>query len=77
MDCHCLLRDIPHSLHFSVSGHFGGFYVLAVVNSASLKIGVHMSFLMISFSKSKPGSGLQDHVIPVCLVFKETPCCFL
>ena len=33
-----------YRLHFSVSGHFGGSYVLAVVNSAGLKLGVHVSF---------------------------------
>ena len=28
----------------SVSGHLGGFHVLAVVDSAALNIGVHVSF---------------------------------
>ena len=51
--------DIPCSLHFSVSGHFGGFYVLAVVSSAGLKIGVQVSFWMMNFSRSKPGSGVS------------------
>ena len=46
------------SVHFSVSGFFIGFYVLAIVNSATLKIGVHMSFQMINFSRCKPRSGI-------------------
>ena len=46
------------SVHFPVSGFFIGFYVLAIVNSATLKIGVHMSFQMINFSRCKPRSGI-------------------
>ena len=41
--------NVPHSLHISVNGHFGGFYVLAIVNSAALNIKVHMSFWMMIF----------------------------
>ena len=31
-------------VHSSVSGHLGFFHVLAIVNSASVNIGVHVSF---------------------------------
>ena len=68
--------DVPCSLHFSVTGHFDEFHVLAVVNSATLKIGVHMSFQMMNFSRSKPGKGLQDHMIHLCLVFQRTSLLF-
>ena len=36
----------PHIffIHSSVSGHSGGFHVLAIVNSASMNTGVHVSF---------------------------------
>ena len=64
--------DVPCSLHFSASGHFGGFYVLAVVNSAGLETGVHVSFWMRISPDLNLGVGFQDHVLPVCLVFKET-----
>ena len=67
--------DVPCSLHFSVTGHFGGFYALAIVNCATLKIGVHVSFQM-NFSRSKPGKGLQDPMIPLCLVFQGTSMLF-
>ena len=31
-------------IHSSVDGHFGGFHVLAIVNSAAANIGMHVSF---------------------------------
>ena len=53
---HCI--DASCGLHFSVNGNFGGFYVLATVNSASLKIEEHMSFQLMNFSRSKLASGI-------------------
>ena len=47
-----------------------------IVNSATLKIGVHVSFQMMNFSRSKPGKGLQDHIIHLCLVFQRTSMLF-
>ena len=45
---------------------------MAIVNSATLKTGVHVLFQM-NFSRSKPGKGLQDHMIHLCLVYQRTP----
>ena len=36
-------------MHFSANGHLGCPHVLAIVNSASVNIGVHVSFLNYGF----------------------------
>ena len=56
--------DVPASVHFSVNGFFIGFCVLAIVNRAILKTGVHMSFQMINFSRCKPRSGISGSCDP-------------
>ena len=37
-------------IHLYVDGHLGHFHVLAVVNSAAMKLGVHVSFRIVVFS---------------------------
>ena len=44
--------------HSSVNGHLGFFHVLAVVNSAAMNIGVHVSFEIMFFSRYMPRSGI-------------------
>ena len=44
--------------HYSVDGHLGCFHVLAIVNSATVYIGVHISFQIMVFSGYIPGSGI-------------------
>ena len=39
--CVCVYQIFTH---FSVDGHLGFFHVLAIVNSAAMNIGVHLSF---------------------------------
>ena len=43
-------------MHSSVSGHLGCSHVLAIVNSAAMNIGVHVSFQIIVFSEYMPRS---------------------
>ena len=45
-------------IHSSVDGHLGCFHVLAIVNSTSVNIGVHVSFLVLVSSGYMPNNGL-------------------
>ena len=47
----------------SVDVHCVCLHVLAIVNSAEMNIGVHVSFLIC------PGVGLLDHTAPLFLIF--------
>ena len=43
---------------FSVGGHLGSSYVLAIINSAAMNIEVRVSFRVRYFSGYMPSSGL-------------------
>ena len=45
-------------IHSSVDGHLGCFQVLAIVSSASMNIGVHVSFQIIVLSGYMPRNGI-------------------
>ena len=47
-----------HNIYSSVDGHLGCFHVLAIVNSAAMNIGVHVSFQIMVFSGYMPGNGI-------------------
>ena len=42
----------------SVNGHLGCFHVLAIINSAAMNIGVHVSFSVLVSSGYMPRSGI-------------------
>ena len=60
--------------HSSVDGHLGCFLVLAMVNSAAMNIGIHVSFSIVVFSgyisqgTGLPVVGLLGHMVVLFLV---------
>ena len=53
---HCIY--VPHLLYSSVDGHLSCFHVLAIINSAALNIGVHVSFQIRVFYRYMPRNGI-------------------
>ena len=45
-------------IHSSVDGHLGCFHVLAIVNSAAVNNGIHVSFSILVSSGYMPRSGI-------------------
>lgn len=51
-------------------------HVLAVVKSAAVNIGVHVSFQIMVLSREMPRSGTAGSMLVLFFVFVEPPCCF-
>ena len=45
-------------IHLSVNGHLGCFHALAIVNSATMNNGIHVSFSILVSSGYMPRSGI-------------------
>ena len=45
-------------IHLSADGHLGRFHVLALINSAAMNIGVHVSLSILVSSVFMPRSGI-------------------
>ena len=61
-------------IHSSVDGHLACFHVLAIVNSAAMNDGIHVSLSILVSSGYKPRSGIAGSYggfIPS--FFKESP----
>ena len=56
-------------IHSSVDGHLGCFHVLAVVTSAAVNNGIHVSFSILVSSGTCLGVGLLGHMVVLFLVF--------
>ena len=60
----------PHLFILSfVAEHLAWFHVRAVVNSAEMNIGMHVSFQIMAFSGYMPESGRLDHTVALILIF--------
>ena len=52
-----------------VFGYLGCLHVLAIVNSAKMNTGMHVSFWIIFFSGYMPRSGIAGSYVALSLVF--------
>ena len=50
-------------IHSSVDGHLGCFHVLAIVNSAAMNSGIHVSFSILVSSGYMPRSGIAGDMV--------------
>ena len=54
-------------IHSPVNGHLGCFHVLAIVNTAAMNIGIHVSFSILVSLGYMPSSGIAGWRYPFIL----------
>ena len=72
IECYSIMWTYHISfIHSSVDGHFGCFYLLAIMNNAAVNIGVQMSvsILVCSSSEYMLRTGTLDHMVILYLAF--------